>query len=423
MSFLMLDHGLGLVEQEAADLLEVAAAAESSSNSDLVLRGSPKGVRLRAVSAPLRANVGTSRRRAISARVHTDVALRRVTHGCETANRERRSGRLRHCASESPMSDAAATKRGLSALMRKGTELDNETYSRLLRPHRRLLRQLQLEFDFFREDVGQLNVFSVETRIKSRESALAKAKRFGVNVEDLYDLAGMRVVVSTRSEVEVVKRFFTMKPFLKTATIEKAEVVSHPTGYRSTHLVLAFSGSAERGSMHAVKVEVQLPTIFEHSFNFISRAWVYKSERSYTHDWRERFAKLSSTLAQVDEGASSLHEEVIASVTRGSADAPLSPLSYREVVQQEFAENISIEEAVDSCRHVVDLGCTTIGAFREFLRLEEMRKLWEEFSALAIVKPDAVTFTERRSLFWLTMGPRRDWAREFLQQLRDERSA
>ena len=55
--------------------------------------------------------------------------------------------------------------------------------------------------------------------------------------------------------------------------------------------------------------EVQIPTVFEHAFNIISRAWVYKAETSFAPGWLDRFRELSSRLSDLDNLAAGLHNE------------------------------------------------------------------------------------------------------------------
>lgn len=78
-------------------------------------------------------------------------------------------------------------------------------YEREIEPHRRALRALELEWDFFVRDVSELNLFSTSSRIKQYSRAIAKSEQIGVQVSDLDDLAGMRIVVGTLAEVPIVR--------------------------------------------------------------------------------------------------------------------------------------------------------------------------------------------------------------------------
>jgi hypothetical protein len=87
---------------------------------------------------------------------------------------------------------------------------------------------------------------------------------------------------------------------------------------------------------------VQLQTIFEHAFNFISRAWVYKSNKSFSRDWHSKFKMLSEELRKLDKIATQLHNKVVDSSANEIDTDPLSPLSYQRIVYSIFQEKIPI---------------------------------------------------------------------------------
>jgi len=295
--------------------------------------------------------------------------------------------------------------------------MSEKDYSRLLQPFKRTLKQLLLELDFFLEDVGLLNIYSVESRIKSYRKAISKAQRLGIPVEELQDLVGIRIVVATKYEVEIIKRFFTRQVDSKDAVIERNQTVRKKDGYRSTHLVVQYKGRYSR-SMHPSRVEAQIPTIFEHAFNFLSRAWLYNSEKSYSEDWKKRFEALSEGLEKIDQESSFLHTEVIDSSVCKDGSEPLSPLSYQHIVWKEFEEKIPLEYAVDACRYYTDLGCKSIAELRSFFRRPDINGLWEEFSAISEnVKDSAFSNICTKEAFWQLFGTRPHKAKDVIKML------
>ena len=223
----------------------------------------------------------------------------------------------------------------------------------LLRRHKRALKQLLLDFEFFLEDVGTLNLFSVTSRLKEFDSAARKARALGISIEDLQDLAGIRIVVSTQQEVEIVARFFSRQQDSKDFRIESDNHLSRKDGYRARHIVGVVQPRYSR-SMYEARVEVQILTVFEHAFNFLSRAWFYKSPENLPAAWRERFVALSEQLRSLDKSANRLHSEVLDSAQTLADDSPVTPMSYQRLVQKVFKEHIELSHAVDSCRFAVD---------------------------------------------------------------------
>ena len=298
--------------------------------------------------------------------------------------------------------------------------MNEKNYSQLVKPFKRTLSHLLLEFDFFLEDVGPLNIYSVESRIKSYRKAISKAQRLGISVEELQDIAGVRIVVATKYEVEIIKRFFTRQADSKDAVIEKNQAVSKKDGYRSTHLVIQYRGRYSR-SMHPSRVEAQIPTIFEHAFNFLSRAWVYNSDKSYSDGWKDRFEALAEGLEKFDRESSFLHTEVIHSSVCKDGNEPLSPLSYQHIVWKQFGEKIPLEHAVDACRYYTDIGCKSIAELTSFFQRSDIYGLWEEFSAVSSGINSAFSDICTKEAFWKLFGTRPHKAKDVIKMLSNNR--
>jgi ppGpp synthetase/RelA/SpoT-type nucleotidyltranferase len=298
--------------------------------------------------------------------------------------------------------------------------MNEKDYSQLLKPFKRTLSQLLLEFDFFLEDIGPLNIYSVESRIKSYRNAISKAQRLGKPVEELQDIAGLRIVVATKNEVEIIKRFFTRQADKKDVIIERNQTINKKDGYRSTHLVIQYKGHCAR-SMYPSRVEAQIPTIFEHAFNFLSRAWVYNSDKSYSNDWKVRFEALAEGLEKFDRESSFLHREVIASSVCKDGNEPLSPLSYQHIVWNEFREKIVLEHAVDACRYYTDIGYKSIAELTGYFRRTDINSLWEEFSTVSPGIDSAFSDICTKEAFWELFGTRLHKAKDVIKMLRNKK--
>jgi hypothetical protein len=177
----------------------------------------------------------------------------------------------------------------------------------------------------------------------------------------------MRIVVATADEVDVVVDFFSEKQYFKDLVIESDKVIKErKDGYRARHLVLKFNGHYSRFSCHETYVEVQVLTLLQHTFNYISRSWIYKTERSLPHEWHTEFQELARTLAEVDEQIAKLHKSVIDVSASVGDNEPLTPYSYRKIIGDVFGETETLNNAVDNVLRLIDLGCTTNGKLRQF---------------------------------------------------------
>lgn len=256
--------------------------------------------------------------------------------------------------------------------------MNSSEYQRFIRPHERALRQLLLDIDFFIADSGRLNVFSVEGRIKTYDSATEKQNRTKIPLGQIQDLAAIRIVLATSDEVDVLASFFHDAAARKRLKIKEDQPITKSNGYRSRHIILEV-GPHTTHTMHDVTVEVQLSTVLQHAYNFISRAWVYKSDREFSPNWRGRFHKLADDLAQLDVAVAELHADVLQSAASGGADEPLTPFAFQKLSEEIFRENVPLVDAVWYTRFLIDLHCATIGQTRAFFLRRDVMELRERF--------------------------------------------
>lgn len=276
-------------------------------------------------------------------------------------------------------------------------------YEAMVEPHRRALERLALELDFFVRDVGNLNLFSVSHRVKQYERAAAKSVLLGIPINALDDLAGLRVVVGTMAEVPVVMRFLTRQEVSKDLKIVKNHQVDHGSGYRATHVVVEKS-SDYQASVFPGRVEVQIHTIFQHAFNFLSRNWSYKQPWQVSSEWSTDFAEMSRLLTAIDHAAHALHLRQ-AEFQDATDESVLTPHSYQAIVKSEFGEDIAVEDAVDACRMYVDLGYRTNAHLRRHFRDPRIVDLYATLARRAAISESCAVIAKMGcSGFWGLFG-------------------
>lgn len=291
--------------------------------------------------------------------------------------------------------------------------MQSTEYADFTRPHERFLRQILVDLEFFVTDTGLArDVFSIESRVKSFESAAAKASRIGIPIQELQDIAGIRVVVATRQDVDGIAYFFERRASIsQDLVIKKNAEVKHTTGYRSTHLITEFSGHYSR-SVHSGNLEVQIPTIFEHAFNFVSHSWVYKSSTVHDQEWQAQFKSMSLKLVELDELAERLHHTSFDSAELDPGRQRLTPLVYQRVLREEFGEECDLKSAVSTVGWYFDLGVTTMQQMQAFYRRQDIKEMWDEYQA--------VLPSSSRASFWSMFGTRMPAAHELLESLRQK---
>ncbi len=295
--------------------------------------------------------------------------------------------------------------------------ISEKQYKRIIEPHRRALEKLRLELGYFIEDIGNIDIYGMHDRIKSWESATKKSLRMNVPVEQLDDIAGLRIIVGTQAEIPIVERFFSRQEHENDLTILKRHQLSKPDGYHALHMVIELKGQYQT-TMHTGRLEVQLQTVFEHAFNFLSRSWKYKQQRETSPEWNKRFLLISEKLIAIELDATELHSH-LTSLVSNDENALLSPHSYKILVGQEFGEEVLLNDAVDSCRFYSNLNCKTNGQMRQFFRNPEIQQMYDQVSVSSANEAAQLIMRMGKNGFWMLFGTRLTvpGAKEFLTSL------
>ena len=219
--------------------------------------------------------------------------------------------------------------------------------------------------------------------------------------------------------IYLLVRFLSRKEISKDSTIERDESINRDDGYRARHIVIRFQGHYSR-SMYPARIEIQLQTALQHAFNFASRSWAYKNTLNYSENWYERFKKISRQLSEMDVEMSNLQEEVIEKSSSFGDHDPLTPFSYQRIVADSFDEIVSLNDAVDITRMLMDVGCNTNGKLKNFFQDTKILALLNRFLG-AEAKPTKI-FTATiiskmpKHCFWTLFGIRLDAAKEMLDK-------
>jgi ppGpp synthetase/RelA/SpoT-type nucleotidyltranferase len=301
--------------------------------------------------------------------------------------------------------------------------VNERDYQILTHGHSRVLEQLKLRLSFYLEDMGPASIIAIESRIKTWSSAFEKSRSLGIAIEELDDLAGLRVVVGTSWEAQSVAEFFAHPHYAagEFEVLKNREIESR--GYRARHVVVGCS-TWYTGITHSLKAEIQIQTVFQHAYNALSRSWVYKNTAQPPEDWERRFGELSSRLRDLEVLADDLHRSLPSSALAASPTTALTPMLFREIVKAVFKEEISYSDAVSTTVWLRSLGVNTAVELRTFLERTDIEQLWGQAVSLSQSHDDYLRGTgdamtsKGRFGFWFGFGIKSDWLREHFAALR-----
>ena len=164
-----------------------------------------------------------------------------------------------------------------------------------------------------------LYVHSIHNRVKGRESLNRKLNKPDASykkLEDLTDIAGVRVITFFSSDVDrvadIVRRKFSIDS--ENSIDKRALLDSDRFGYLSLHYVVSLGKScaklAEYRRLMRLKAEIQIRSILQHAWAEIEHDLGYKSRHAIPIKVRRRFSRLAGLLELADQEFDGLREDL-----------------------------------------------------------------------------------------------------------------
>ncbi len=226
--------------------------------------------------------------------------------------------------------------------------LPRSQYEDLTLPAKRALEQLELDLKWHLEDIGNRTVHHIKTRVKEYSSLLRKLQNEKyASVDEITNVAGMRIVVHGKTDVGAMVALFKGQEMRKDVEVLENVCRKDESGYAARQLVVGFRPSYKR-SAFAVKIEVQIRTLAEDSFDTLSRAMWYKSIITTRRKSDDLTRTLVQKLREVDEIVDRLREEWEDTYAQTSVDSDITPHSFRRIAAEPFHEEIAVDDAVEN---------------------------------------------------------------------------
>ena len=192
---------------------------------------------------------------------------------------------------------------------------DVKEHMALMREYRAAIAVISARFEILdeaaRARLDHNPIHNIESRIKTPTSLIEKLRRKGIAFtvdairENIFDIAGVRVVCNYLDDIEVVAQDLLRQSDVE--LIARKDYIANPkeSGYRSLHLVVRIPVHIE-GEVRHVPVEVQIRTIamdywasLEHNLRYKNRS-VSDADGPEVEDVRSRLVACAEQLAQID---------------------------------------------------------------------------------------------------------------------------
>ena len=172
--------------------------------------------------------------------------------------------------------------------------------------------------DDFRMKHSYVPIHHMQSRLKSFESLMDKAERYGIedpihNLDtvraEVFDIAGIRVVCNYREDIYTMSELLLKQSDVDLIKIKDYCKNPKPSGYRSLHVVISIPVFLVN-SKTTVPVEIQFRSIAMDTWASLEHELKYKNKGALTEDIQKQLTQCAKTLSDVDEQMERIRHQV-----------------------------------------------------------------------------------------------------------------
>ena len=191
----------------------------------------------------------------------------------------------------------------------------NRLYSAAIRE---VSTKLDVLGDDFRMKHSYVPIHHMQSRLKSFESLMDKAERYGIedpihNLDtvraEVFDIAGIRVVCNYREDIYTMSELLLKQSDVDLIKIKDYCKNPKPSGYRSLHVVISIPVFLVN-SKTTVPVEIQFRSIAMDTWASLEHELKYKNKGALTEDIQKQLTQCAKTLSDVDEQMERIRHQV-----------------------------------------------------------------------------------------------------------------
>ena len=183
---------------------------------------------------------------------------------------------------------------------------------------REVSTKLDVLGDDFRMKHSYVPIHHMQSRLKSFESLMDKAERYGIedpihNLDtvraEVFDIAGIRVVCNYREDIYTMSELLLKQSDVDLVKIKDYCKNPKPSGYRSLHVVISIPVFLVN-SKTTVPVEIQFRSIAMDTWASLEHELKYKNKGALTEDIQKQLTQCAKTLSDVDEQMERIRHQV-----------------------------------------------------------------------------------------------------------------
>lgn len=186
-----------------------------------------------------------------------------------------------------------------------------------LAPYKQAVEELKIKLKGMRSQFELENNHSpiefVTGRVKPVASILDKANQKHIAldhlVEEMQDIAGLRMMCQFVDDIEVVVRLLRQRNDFR--IVEERDYITNkkPSGYRSYHVVIEYPVETIQGEKK-ILAEIQIRTLAMNFWATIEHSVNYKYQSEFPEAINKRLKRAAEAAFQLDEEMSQIREEI-----------------------------------------------------------------------------------------------------------------
>ncbi|MCL2415270.1 MAG: GTP pyrophosphokinase family protein [Defluviitaleaceae bacterium] len=201
-------------------------------------------------------------------------------------------------------------------------------WEKRLLPYKQAVDELKAKFDNITVQLEKTHhsspIFSVEYRVKTIPSILAKAQRKripGDKIEEkIEDIAGIRIICRFVDDINDVVDMIRMREDMRIVHDRNYVDNMKESGYRSYHLIIEYAVITADGKKRNVFCEIQIRTMAMDFWAVLEHNLRYKYRRSIPEDIKRRLARSADAAYMLDTEMNTIREEIVAAEKTNRSD-------------------------------------------------------------------------------------------------------
>lgn len=197
-------------------------------------------------------------------------------------------------------------------------EVEGKTFEKLMFIYSIAMKEVENKIKIFQEEFKIFEdydlIHKIDTRIKTPESIMHKMKKKKVEltfkgmIENINDIAGVRVVCSLKKDIFTIKDLIQKLPGIH--IIKEKDYITYPkkSGYSSYHLIVEVPVTLSKNKFY-VKVEIQIKTVAMDFWASLEHKMKYKATKKISKKQAKEWINCAKIINKLDNAMMVLKEE------------------------------------------------------------------------------------------------------------------